>query len=213
MVMNTVIARCAEKSPVTVMARLALQRALEPAWVDELFKREHGTQYQRELLFSTTVELMSLVAVGLRPSVHAAARDCPELSVSVQALYDKIKHTEPSLVRALVTGSAARLGDVLGDELRRRRKAARAQDERAVDPTICAEHDVSGERFDHAARIEPLADRARIARLLPHDRRAARDEPRDRVVEAFPHESLQPLVAAGAFRTERVELAVTEDDA
>jgi len=113
MVMNTVIARCAEKSPVTVMARLALQRALEPAWVDELFKREHGTQYQRELLFSTTVELMSLVAVGLRPSVHAAARDCPELSVSVQALYDKIKHTEPSLVRALVTGSAARLGDVL----------------------------------------------------------------------------------------------------
>ena len=58
MVMNTVIARCAEKSPVTVMARLALQRALEPAWVDELFKREHGTQYQRELLFSTTVELM-----------------------------------------------------------------------------------------------------------------------------------------------------------
>jgi len=113
MVMNAVISRCAERSPVTVMARLALQRALEPAWVDELFEREGGAQYQRELLFSTTVELMSLVAVGLSPSVHAAARDCPELSVSVQALYDKIKHTEPNLVRALVTGSAARLSDVL----------------------------------------------------------------------------------------------------
>lgn len=113
MVMNAVIARCAEKSPVTVMARLALQRALEPAWIDGLFEREGGAQYQRELLFSTTVELMSLVAVGLRPSVHAAARDCAELSVSVQALYDKIKHTEPNLVRALVTGSAARLSDVL----------------------------------------------------------------------------------------------------
>jgi IS4 transposase len=95
------------------MARLALQRALEPAWVDELFEREGGAQYHRELLFSTTVELMSVVAVGLRPSVHAAARDCPDLPVSVQALYDKIKHTEPSLVRALVTGSAARLSDVL----------------------------------------------------------------------------------------------------
>jgi IS4 transposase len=95
------------------MARLALQRALEPAWVDELFEREGGAQYQRELLFSTTVELMSVVAVGLRPSVHAAARDCPDLPVSVQALYDKIKRTEPNLVRALVTGSAARLNDVL----------------------------------------------------------------------------------------------------
>lgn len=95
--MDAVIARCAEKDPVTVMARLALQRALESAWIDELFERERGTQYQRELLFSTTVELMSLVAVGLSPVVHAATRDCPELLVSVQALYGKIKHTEPNL--------------------------------------------------------------------------------------------------------------------
>ena len=113
MVMNAGISRCAEISPVTVMARLALQRALEPAWIDELFEREGGAQYQRELLFSTTVELMSVVAVGLRPSVHAAAQACPELPVSVQALYDKIKRTEPNLVRALVAGSAERLGDVL----------------------------------------------------------------------------------------------------
>jgi IS4 transposase len=113
MVMDAVIARCAEQSPLTVMARLALQRALDPAWVDELFERECGAQYKRELLFSTTVELMSVVAVGLRPSVHAAAQACRELPVSVQALYDKIKHTEPNLVRALVSGSAKRLGDVL----------------------------------------------------------------------------------------------------
>ena len=109
---QAVTSRCAEKSPVTVMARLALQRALQPAWVDELFEREAGTQYQRELLFSTTVELMS-VAVGLRPSLHAAAQACPELPVSVQALYDKIKRTEPHLVRTLVAGRAERLIDVL----------------------------------------------------------------------------------------------------
>lgn len=113
MVMDAVIARCAEKSPITVMTRLALQHALEPTWIDGLFERERGAQYQRELLFSTTVELMSLVAVGLRPSVHAAARDYDELSVSIQALYDKIKHVEPNLIRALVTESAARLNDVL----------------------------------------------------------------------------------------------------
>jgi hypothetical protein len=62
--MDAVIARCAEQSPLTVMARLALQRALDPAWVNDLFERECGGQYKRELLFSTTVELMSVVAVG-----------------------------------------------------------------------------------------------------------------------------------------------------
>jgi IS4 transposase len=113
MVMDAVVERCVEQSPVTVMARLALQRALEPAWIDELFERAGGTQYTRELLFSTTVELMSVVAVGLRPSVHAAAKACKDLPVSVQALYDKIRRTDPSLVRALVQQSAVRLQEVL----------------------------------------------------------------------------------------------------
>lgn len=113
MVMNAVIERCAEQSPITVMARLALQRALEPAWIDAVFERECGAQYTRELLFSTTVELMSVVAVGIRPSLHAAAQACPDLPVSVQALYDKVKRTEPNLVRALVVGGAERLGEVL----------------------------------------------------------------------------------------------------
>jgi IS4 transposase len=113
MVMDAVVERCVEQSPVTVMARLALQRALEPAWIDELFERAGGTQYTRELLFSTTVELMSVVAVGLRPSMHAAAKACKDLPVSVQALYDKIRRTAPSLVRALVQESAVRLHDLL----------------------------------------------------------------------------------------------------
>lgn len=113
MVMNALIAHCAQKCPLTVMARLALQHAMEPAWIDELFRRERGAQYQRELLFSTTVDLISLVAVGSSPSLHAAAQACPNLAVSVQALYDKIKHTEPKLVRALVRGSATRLAEVL----------------------------------------------------------------------------------------------------
>lgn len=62
--MDAVMKRCVEQSRVTVLARLALQRALEPAWVDELFEPECGAQYTRELLFSTTVKLMSVVAVG-----------------------------------------------------------------------------------------------------------------------------------------------------
>jgi IS4 transposase len=113
MVMDAVVARCAEQSPVTVMARLAMQRTLTPQWIDELFEHHGGAQYTRELLFSTTVELMSLVAVGLRLSLHAAAQAATGLPVSVQALYSKIRGTAPDLVRSLVQGSAQRLGALL----------------------------------------------------------------------------------------------------
>jgi hypothetical protein len=113
MVMDAVVERCTKQGPVTVMARLALQRALEPAWGDAMFERECSEQYTRALLFSTVVELMSLVAAGLQPSVHAAAQACEDLPISIQALYDKIRHTEPNLVQALVAGSAERLGGIL----------------------------------------------------------------------------------------------------
>lgn len=109
MVMDAIVERFVEQTPVTAMARVALQRALEPAWVDAVFEKHRQYQYQGELLFSTTVELMSVVAVGLRPSLHAAFQAAPGIPVSVQALYDKIKRTDPKLVRELVRGSAERL--------------------------------------------------------------------------------------------------------
>ena len=93
MVMDAVVQRFVKQSPATVMARLALQRALEPGWIDALFEQEREQQYTQELLFSTTVELMSVVAMGMRPSLHAAAKACKDLPVSVQAVYDKIKRT------------------------------------------------------------------------------------------------------------------------
>jgi IS4 transposase len=110
MVLDKVLQRFVEQSPITVMARLTLQRALEPRWLDELFEEHRQGQYRRELLFSSVVEIMSLVAVGQRPSLHAAAQAMEEsLPVSITALYDKVNRTEPALVRALVSGSAERL--------------------------------------------------------------------------------------------------------
>lgn len=133
MVMNAMIERCAEKIPVTLMARLALQFALERSWIDDLFKRESGRQYQRELMFSTTVELMSVVAVGSQPSLHAAAKASPNLNVSLPALYEKINHTEPNLVRALVSESAARLNDVLAPMLQKKARTVPGYQVRIVD--------------------------------------------------------------------------------
>jgi IS4 transposase len=113
MALDAVVARFIEHSPVTVMAHLALGQALDAQWIDELFEQHSERQYTRELLFSTTVDLMSIVAVGLRPSLHAAAKAATNLPVSITALYDKVNGTEPGLVRALVAGSAARLTPVI----------------------------------------------------------------------------------------------------
>jgi IS4 transposase len=117
MTLSAVIARFEEQAPLTVMARLTIQRALDPAWLDALFEDERQRQYKRELLFSAVVDVMAEVALGLKPSVYAAARARPELPVSITALYDKINHTDPELVRALVRGSAERFTPVL-EELR-----------------------------------------------------------------------------------------------
>ncbi|MGH8805401.1 MAG: IS4 family transposase [Polaromonas sp.] len=95
------------------MARIALERAIEPGWVDEVFQAHRQRQYPRELLFSTVVELVSLVSLGLRPTLHAAAKQAGNLPVSLAALYDKVKRTEPAILRALVRGSAERLAPVV----------------------------------------------------------------------------------------------------
>lgn len=95
------------------MTRLALDRALPAQWIDEVFEQHCQRQYPRELLFSSVVELMTLVTLGLRPSLHAAARKMADrLPVSLAALYAKVKRTEPALLRALVRGSAQRLAPV-----------------------------------------------------------------------------------------------------
>jgi len=95
------------------MARLVLDQALPADWIDEVFEQNRRRQYPRELLFSSVVELMTLVTLGLRPSLHAAARKMADrLPVSLAALYAKVKRTEPALLRALVRGSAQRLAPV-----------------------------------------------------------------------------------------------------
>src|SRR3954449_11873906 len=108
-----VVERFERHAPAGVMARIALEHALPAGWVDEVFEAHRQKQYSRELLFSTVVELTTLVSLGLRPSLHAAARQMPRLPVSLGSLYAKVNHTETAILRALVRGSAGRLGPVM----------------------------------------------------------------------------------------------------
>jgi IS4 transposase len=112
---TSVLERFEQHAPASVMARLALERALPGDWIDTVFEEHRERQYSRELLFSTVVELVTLVSLGLRPSLHAAARSLETLPVSLTALYDKVNRTEPAVLRALVRGSAERLGPVAAE--------------------------------------------------------------------------------------------------
>ena len=99
-VWSSVLERFEQHAPAGVMARLALERALPAGWVDEMFEAHRQRQYARELLFSTVIRLTTLVSLGLRPSLHAAARQMPSLPVSLASLYDIVNHAEPGVVRA-----------------------------------------------------------------------------------------------------------------
>lgn len=114
MVLSKVFDRFVSKSPLTVMLRAIMEHALPDERVDALFRRHAREQYERELLFSTVVSLLSLVVSSVRKSVHAAykaAKD--EINVSAQALYDKLAKSEPEVARALVRETADRLRPVI----------------------------------------------------------------------------------------------------
>ncbi len=113
MALEAILERFEKRSPLTVMVRLVMQQALSREWLEEVFERNRDKQYTRELLFSTVVDLMAVVALGFKKSLHAAAQASTRLEVSLTALYDKVKRTEPEVVRALVRGSAERLSPVV----------------------------------------------------------------------------------------------------
>ena len=112
---KAVIERFERHAPASVMARLALEHALPAHWTNEVFETHRQRQYPRELMFSSIVELMTLVTLGMRPSLHAAARQHEGLAVSLAALYDKVNRSEPAVLRGLVSGSAQRLMPVVAE--------------------------------------------------------------------------------------------------
>jgi hypothetical protein len=103
MLLGQVFNHFVQKSPVSVMVRGLLEKVLCPQTLDDLFKRSAKTQYTRELLFSTVVNLMSLVVCGIHPSIHAAHQaSAEEIGVSVTSIYNKINGIEPSISAELV---------------------------------------------------------------------------------------------------------------
>jgi len=134
MSLSKVFDRFVADSPVSVMFRGLLENVFAAEWLDDLFERHARQQYQRQLLFSTLVDLLSLVVAGMRKSVHAAWRvQAEQIGVSVKALYDKLSRVETAVSEALVRETTARLLEILQHFPTSRRQVLRGYDARIVD--------------------------------------------------------------------------------
>lgn len=110
MVLGSIFERFIAHSPISVMARGLLEHALLPAELDTLFTRTAQRQYTRDLLFSTTVDLMSLVVTGIRPTIHAGFQALKEsIPVSVTSVYNKLDGIEPAISAEMVRHTTRKL--------------------------------------------------------------------------------------------------------
>lgn len=103
MILGEVFERFIAESRFCVMLRVLLEQSLPAEEIDALFEQQAQRQYHRELLFSTVVNLMSLVVCGISPSLNAAYQaKARGIGVTIQAVYQKLNGMEPQIVEALL---------------------------------------------------------------------------------------------------------------
>src|SRR3984885_6465682 len=114
MILTDVFERFSQDSPLSVMAQGVMANAMNPQVLDQLFEEVARKQFTNKLLFSTVVDLMSVVVCRIRPSIHAAFQARTEtVGATIDAVYDKLDGTETAVSAALVHTVAARLAPVI----------------------------------------------------------------------------------------------------
>jgi len=110
MLLGSIFERFIVHSPISVMARGLLELALLPAELDTLFAHTAQRQYTRDRLFSTTVDLMSLVVTAIRPTIHAGFQALQEsIPVSITSVYNKLDGIEPTISAEMVRHTTRKL--------------------------------------------------------------------------------------------------------
>src|SRR5258708_6905000 len=104
MIFGPVFQKFINKSPISVMSRATIEYAFSASALDTLFVRTAERGYQRELLFSTTVDLMSLVVCGTVPHVQSAFQQLREhVPVTLKSVYEKLQNIETTVSAKLVS--------------------------------------------------------------------------------------------------------------
>ena len=117
MILEQIFDLYVNKSPPGVMARATVQHALSASGLDKLFNEHAELGYEKQLLFSTTVDLMSLVACGNAPHVKSAFEQIKDrVPVTLKCVYEKLQKIEPSVSRELVRHVGRRCASLV-DEL------------------------------------------------------------------------------------------------
>jgi hypothetical protein len=103
------------------MFRGTLENAVTAELLDEIFSKTAKRQRCGELLFSSVVNLLAVVATGGRRSVNDAylARE-EEFTVSVASVYNKLNRIETEVSRQMVRQTAMRLADIVAQLAPRR---------------------------------------------------------------------------------------------
>ena len=113
MILSDVFERFSQDAPLSVMAQGVMENALNPQFLDQLFEDVAQKQYTNKLLFSTIVDLMSVVVCRIRPSIHAAFQARAEtVGATIDAVYDKLDGPRPPC-RPRWSFEAARLTPVI----------------------------------------------------------------------------------------------------
>ena len=114
MLCSAIFEKFVSKSPISVMARATMEHALTADSINALFLEHADEQYTRKLMFSSVVDLMSVVVSRIQPTVNAAFQAVlGTLPVSLTALYDKLNGVETQVTSALVKHVAGRLAPVV----------------------------------------------------------------------------------------------------
>jgi DDE family transposase len=116
MLLAPIFDRFVQHSPVSIMVRGTLEYALPAEALDTLFERTAQRQYTHELLFSSLVDLMSLVVCGMQPHLQAAFKAQAErIPVTLKSVYEKLQRVEPNISAELVRFSAQRCAPLVRD--------------------------------------------------------------------------------------------------
>lgn len=114
MILEPVFEQFVKKSPISVMARATVEHALCASALDDLFNRTAERGYTKELLFSTTVDLMCLVVCGKAIHVQSAFQQIRDkVPVTLKSVYEKLQHIETSVSATLVGHVAGRCHELI----------------------------------------------------------------------------------------------------
>jgi len=109
-----IMQRFVEGSPACVMVRGTMENVVTPDLLDRVFEETAQRQYCRELLFSSVVGLLGMVATRIRKSVNDAyTAEKERFTVSIAAVYDKLKGVETEVSREMIRRTALEMAKVV----------------------------------------------------------------------------------------------------